>query len=208
MCLFFLSFHFARGFHCSTFVTMHVLYWPFFNIKCATLKTLFLPHSFDSTIVSRWTLSSASSQAFFNFTQCQDVTFECSIQFQFRFFFFHLMSSSLDDVVFFLSSLIIESEEAGVQVGERLYSQPSEHPSACVDKKDECSESVQGQSERWEESVDLLMEQRWQRIYSTLRTKTLCSDLYFFFLTLFTPGLCSLPSSSNVAFFPSLFVHA
>lgn len=64
------------------------------------------------------------------------------------FFFFHLMSSSLDDVVFFLSSLIIESEEAGVQVGERLYSQPSEHPSACVDKKDECSESVQGQSER------------------------------------------------------------
>lgn len=50
-----------------------------------------------------------------------------------------------------------------------------------MDEKDECSASVQGQSERWEECVDLLMEQRWQRAYSNLWTKTLPSWPLFSF---------------------------
>lgn len=50
-----------------------------------------------------------------------------------------------------------------------VYIHPSEHRSTCAHfKKEECSESVQGRSEIWEESVDLLMEQTWLIIYSTL----------------------------------------
>lgn len=70
-----------------------------------------------------------------------------SVQFISSLDFLHTMSSSLN--VFFKHSLLSQSdEEAGVQVRVRLHSQPSEHPSACVDKKDECSQSIQGQSKR------------------------------------------------------------
>ena len=103
--------------------------------------------------------------------RCQDATTECSIQFQFG-FFFSLMNSSCGCCFFFspLHSLLNGSEEeAGVQVQRDAAQPPSQHPSTCVD---ECSASVHGRSERWEECVDLLMEQRWQ-LHNVLCTKTL-----------------------------------
>ena len=81
-----------------------------------------------------------------------------SIQFQlqFRFFSFlfylHLMSSSVD-VVFFVFCFFFFSHALLNQSNRerrefRLEREQSEHPSAGVDKKAECSGSVQGQSER------------------------------------------------------------
>ena len=124
--------------------------------------------------------------------------FQCGCCFFFFFFFSH--------------SLLNQSngERERERLEFRLEREQSEHPSAGVDKKAECSGSVQGQSERWEESVDLLMEQRWQSIYSSLPTTTrlLWPLFFFFFLTLSTPAICSLPSFPNFAPPPpSLSMH-
>lgn len=68
-------------------------------------------------------------------------------------------------------------------------------------EKDECCGSVQGQSERREESADLLMEQRWRGENRARRTKALlCSDLYFF-----PHSLLLFPISTPLL---SLFIHA
>lgn len=77
-----------------------------------------------------------------------------SIQFQlqFRFFSFlfylHLMSSSVDVVFLFFFSHSLLNQSNRERREFRLEREQSEHTSAGVDKKAECSGSVQGQSER------------------------------------------------------------
>lgn len=115
----------------------------------------------------------------------------------------HLMSSSL-----FLSPFAHYWIRAMKRHEFRLYSHPSEHPS-WANKKDEWFESVQCQSDRWEESVDLLLEQRWQRIYSTLCTKTPLFWQRCFLLLLFLLHLVFILSPHfPTFFFPSLLVYA
>ena len=188
------------------------------NIKCAKLKTLFLQHS-AVLAGERSLLSFPAARQFLISHNVRMSPSSIQFQLQFRFFFFfffylHLKSSSVDVVFFFFFflTLIIESEQWRERERERLEfrleREQSEHPSAGVDKKAECSGSVQGQSERWEESVDLLMEQRWQSIYSSLPTTTRLLWPLFFFLTLSTPAICSLPSFPNFAPPPpSLSMH-
>ena len=169
------------------------LFFLLLNIKCAKLKTLFLQHS-AVLAGERSLLSFPAARQFLISHNVRMSPSSIQFQLQFRLFFFSFLFAPNEFqcgccfffFFFFFFTLIIESEQWRERERERLEfrleREQSEHPSAGVDKKAECSGSVQGQSERWEESVDLLMEQRWQSIYSSLPTTTrLLWPLFFFF---------------------------
>lgn len=173
----------------------------------------FWQHYCQYTVGEHSLLSFLAARQFSNFTLCQDVTFQFSIDFQFR-FFFHLRSSSLDVLwafFFFFPPLIVESERwRGRSSGwrERLSNQPSEHPSACVDKKGwiswKCSRP------KWEmrgicwfaNGAEMVENTQQHPVYKNSPALTSYFSSFFFFFTLFTPSLHSLHFFPNFAFFP------